>query len=245
MILFIISTFTYFYFRFKNYFVNIKNKGISNYFLFFFGVLYCQTTTLFMYYKEINYKSNYLLNNDVTFVLNSTYFNSCYSNYDKYKFIKSVFNINCYYDKYMNEYSKAKILYLSLIDKNGGLMDFFNQEKLIKIIDNISVEDKIYIYQKAFEGLVEKNNKFKSQKYYDKEKPLHNFTDKILETEKIFYEKSKSLSTTDFIDFINESMKDNYSIIANYLIYENKKAIQKVKMSDLKEVEELYRNQKI
>jgi hypothetical protein len=188
-------------------------------------------------------KNNHYLNNNTTRMMNSVIGNGCLTGKNEIFYNLSV--EDCYHDKFDENINDSKILFLSLIDKNGGILDFSNYQYVIESLTDATDKDKIYLYQKTFEGLVAKNKQFKTQKYYDKNKKQHNIGDTIIEREEKFYNLSKKLNTEDFVNLIINTEDKKQSIILSRVFGEVKKSdmiYSPITMQDIKKIEYNFHN---
>jgi hypothetical protein len=153
--------------------------------------------------------NNNLLNNNVTTLLgNVSISNTCFNENVKY----TIYNLSlekCYHSKFDEKITNTKMLFISLIDKNGGLLEVNNMMLLFKAVVDYKDEDVIYVFRKAYEGLVEKNKKFKSQKHFNENNKIHLVGDSLIKNEKYFYDLSFKLSNNEFVELIKDNYKRN------------------------------------
>lgn len=185
----------------------------------------------------LKYENNFK-NNEIS-ILPSVLSNSC-NHENGRKVLKDLGVVkDCYHEQFEKEMSYEKIIFLSLIDDNFNVMDYINLKDLIIALENPTDEDIIYLYQRAFEGLVRKNNKFKNQSNYDENFDFYKIGDKFIEKEEICYNESLKLSSKDFMQYI----KDNEScVVLSYDFLSNVEYEGKIKMSELIEFEKKFNN---
>jgi hypothetical protein len=214
----------------------VKKNTLIKTILFLFSIQFVFLFFILHISGNIVGKHNHYLNNNVTGIMNSLIGNSCLHGKDNTFYKLSV--ESCYHKQFDNKINDTEMLFLSLIDENGGILDFTNYEYVIKSITDATNKDKINLYQKTFEGLVSKNNKFKSQKYYNQNIKPHEIGDSIIKNEKVFYDLSHTLSTEKFIEYIKKSEKGSL-IISNVFKEEEEESViyTKISMEDIKKIE--------